>query len=91
MLRVFFIVFIVDYFTREMIFSGFLLFPIGNQGGTMAGITIINNIPQKDVAQIVTDLKNKKYTIEVVRQGNGNYAVKAMPPRKMRTDPPAKQ
>ncbi len=57
----------------------------------MAGITIINNIPQKEVAQIVTDLKNKRFTIEVIKQNNGNFVVKAIAPRKMTGEYQVKQ
>jgi hypothetical protein len=49
----------------------------------MPGITIINNIPPQDVEQIVVDLKNKKFTVEVIKQTNGNYTIKSAEPKKM--------
>lgn len=52
----------------------------------MPGITIINNIPPKDVSQIVDDLKNKKFTVEIIRQENGNFTIKAAPPKKMKIE-----
>lgn len=52
----------------------------------MPGITIINNIPPGEVAEIVADLKSKHFTVEIIKQENGNFTIKAAAPKKMKIE-----